>query len=514
MKFTPNLSNFQIFKLPPMIFLQTTSPSDWTIFFGHFHPVVVHLPIGMLMIAAILEFISRKKGLQTLQPAITPILWWGMISAIVSCIFGYLLSSSGEYNEDTLFWHQWMGISVALVALGAWYMKKNWQTDDTMKRVYLPSIYALVILLTATGHLGGNMTHGEDYLYAYTPEPFRSIAGLPPRTNGTGNIRKIENINQALVYQDIIAPVMEQKCWSCHNANKMKGQLRMDKVELFMKGGEHGVIIKASDPENSEILKRVLLDINDEHRMPPKGKTPLTEQEIALVHWWIKSGAKVDVKVAQMKPDEKIKPILAALSTGTVMASTSSVGETISPVFSEKISAASESDVKKLTDLNVIVIPVAKDQNFLDVNFINARGLDDSRISLISKLSEQIVWLKLSNTKITNKSMSEIAKLKNLNRLNLEHTAISDAGIAQLKDLKYLEYLNLFDTKITDAGIKELVKLKGLKKVYCWQTKVSQAGVNALKKALPSVEIDTGWQDKPASVDSSANVHTPKLVVK
>ena len=186
--------------------LQTSAPSDWAMFFGHFHPVVVHLPIGMLMIAAILEFISRKKGLESLQPAIAPILWWGMIFAIISCIFGYLLSSSGEYNEDTLFWHQWMGISVALVALGAWYMKKNWQTDQGLKKIYMPFIYLLIILTTITGHLGGNMTHGEDYLYTFTPEPFRSLAGLPPQTSGTGKVRKIENIEQALVYQDVIAP--------------------------------------------------------------------------------------------------------------------------------------------------------------------------------------------------------------------------------------------------------------------------------------------------------------------
>ena len=497
-----------------MLLLQTNAPSDWAMFFGHFHPVVVHLPIGMLMIAAILEFISRKKGLEVLQPAIAPILWWGMIFAIISCIFGYLLSSSGEYNEDTLFWHQWMGISVALVALGAWYMKKNWQHDAGLKKIYMPSIYTMVALLTGTGHLGGNMTHGEDYLYTYTPEPFRSLAGLPPHTNGTGGIRKIENIEQALVYQDVIAPVMEQKCWSCHNSNKIKGQLRMDKVELFTKGGEHGAIFKANDPDNSEMIKRVLLDLNDEHHMPPKGKTPLTEQEIALVHWWIQGGAKFDVKVAQMKPDEKIKPILAALAGGTMLATTGG-GETISPVFGEKVPAASESDIKKLTDLNVIVIPVAKNLNFLDVNFINARGLDDDKISLVSNLSDQVIWLKLGNTKITNKSMVDIAKLKNLTRLNLEHTTITDVGISQLKDLKYLEYINLFDTKITDVGIVALAKLKGLKKVYCWQTKVTQAGVIALKRALPNVEVDMGWQEKmPVLVDSSARIAVKKEVVK
>jgi uncharacterized membrane protein len=44
-----------------MIVLQTNSTSDWAMFLGHFHPLVVHLPIGMLIMAAILEWLSRKK---------------------------------------------------------------------------------------------------------------------------------------------------------------------------------------------------------------------------------------------------------------------------------------------------------------------------------------------------------------------------------------------------------------------------------------------------------------------
>lgn len=478
-----------------MIVLQANTPSDWVMFFGHFHPVVVHLPIGMLMIAAILEIISRKKELDSLQPAIAPILLVGTLTAIISCLFGYLLSSSGEYNEETLFWHQWMGIAVAFISFLSWYMKVNWQQDPIMKKAYLPSLYLMVFLLTATGHLGGNMTHGEDYLYANTPEPFRSLFGLPARTNGGIAKKKIENINEALVYQDIVAPVMEQKCWSCHNANKIKGGLRMDKQELLMKGGENGAIIKANDATNSELIKRLLLPEEDEHHMPPKGKTPLTEQEISLLHWWIQNGAAFDKKVAQLKPDEKVKAFLASLETGGAT-QTQSTGESISPVFNEKVAAASDVDIQKLTALNVIVMPVASGQNFLEANFVNARSFDDAQINLLSNLSEQIIWLKLGSTKITDKSLTELVKLKHLTRLHLEHTAITDAGLTQLQDLKYLEYLNLFDTKISDAGIQSLAKLKSLKKLYCWQSKVTKAGVEALKKALPNVEIDTGWEEK------------------
>ncbi|NBA74611.1 ribonuclease inhibitor [Emticicia sp. ODNR4P] len=474
-----------------MIVLQTNSTSDWAMFLGHFHPLVVHLPIGMLIMAAILEWLSRKKNLQTLQPAIAPILLTGSLTAVLSCIFGYLLSSSGEYNEDTLFWHQWMGIAVAAVSLLAWYLK-GYGRSSVMNKGYLSTLFTMLILLTITGHLGGNMTHGEDYLYANTPEPFRSLLGLPARKAGSTTQKKIENIDEALVYQDIIAPVMEQKCWSCHNANKIKGELRMDQQDLLLKGGKHGAIIKANDPANSELIKRLLLPEEDEHHMPPKGKTPLTEQEIALLHWWIQQGASFNKKVAQLKPDEKVKPLLASLSSG---GNTQENGESISAVFKENIPAANEEDIQKLSALKVIVMPVANGQHFLQANFVNAPNFDDAQINLLNNLSEQVIWLKLGRTKITDRAMVEVAKCKHLTHLHLEHTAITDAGLAQLQDLQYLEYLNVFDTKITDSGIQSLAKLKSLKNIYCWKSKVTKTGIQALKKALPDVAIHTGWEE-------------------
>jgi hypothetical protein len=62
---------------------------------------------------------------------------------VLSCIFGYLLSSSGEYNEDTLFWHQWMGIAVAVVSLLAWYLKVIGDIATMKKDIYLLYYHAL-----------------------------------------------------------------------------------------------------------------------------------------------------------------------------------------------------------------------------------------------------------------------------------------------------------------------------------------------------------------------------------
>jgi Leucine-rich repeat (LRR) protein len=151
--------------------------------------------------------------------------------------------------------------------------------------------------------------------------------------------------------------------------------------------------------------------------------------------------------------------LLASLSSG---GNTQENGESISAVFKESVSAANEEDIQKLSALKVIM-PVANGQHFLQANFVNAPNFDDAQINLLNNLSEQVIWLKLGRTKITDRSMVEVAKCKHLTHLHLEHTAITDAGLAQLQDLQYLEYLNLFDTKITDSGIQSLAKLKSLK---------------------------------------------------
>lgn len=97
-------------------------------FIGHLHPVIVHLPIGILLLACLFLWQSRKDRSEDFQRTINIILGLGMISAIAACITGFILSRIGEYEEGLAGWHQWMGISVALVSIITFYFrrKKSW----------------------------------------------------------------------------------------------------------------------------------------------------------------------------------------------------------------------------------------------------------------------------------------------------------------------------------------------------------------------------------------------------
>ncbi len=487
-----------------LILLQAAAsqPSDWALFFGHFHPLVVHMPIGFLLIAGLLELDRLTRRNRVSAHTITLILFWSAVSATMACLFGYLLSLGGGYEAETLNNHQWQGIGVAVFAWIAWAVKSEnlGRIVPFAQLVYLPALGVALLLLLSAGHQGGNLTHGSDYLTQYTPEPLRGLAGLPPRQQQIA-FKPITDVNQALVYDQIINPILQTRCVQCHNAGKAKGGLRLDTPDQIKKGYEDGPVFVAGNGNNSELVKVCLLPEEDDLHMPPKGKTQLTEGQVALLTWWVDQGASFDKKVADLKVNDAIRPVLASLggngpvsTGGAVVAATGPAPQ--SPVLTMKVPAADPKAVDELRQTGLLVLPLSKEQNQLEVSAVNARTFGDAQAALLPKVSGQIVWLKLGETEISDATLAQVAKLKNLQKLHLEQTKITDAGLRQLKSLSNLEYLNLYGTGVSDAGLAELAGLKNLKTVYIWQTKVTEQGIANLKKAMPKLEVVGGISEQ------------------
>ena len=134
-------------------------------FIGRFHPVIVHLPIGILLLGVLLHWLSRSTRFGNLQPAVRIVLLLGAISAVISCISGWLLGRGGDYDPDILNRHRWVGIGTAVIAI-LYYLNYAKKTGQKLP-VTLPYILSvlLLLLITFTGHLGGTLTHGEGYLH-------------------------------------------------------------------------------------------------------------------------------------------------------------------------------------------------------------------------------------------------------------------------------------------------------------------------------------------------------------
>jgi len=442
-------------------------------FIGRFHPLLVHLPIGILLIAVVFQFLAWRQKSALFEKALNICLLLGSLSAVFSSVTGYLLSQSAAYDEDVVWWHQWLGITVAAVSV-LWYLLQKKRPDSKLMVIAGGIIFCLLLI---TGHLGGTLTHGDDYLSF--SDPVDDTSQVPIR-------KPLEDAQQARIYADIVQPVLASSCYSCHGQSKQKGKLRLDIPELIAKGGKNGKIINDSSATESELVKRLFLPESHKKHMPPKEKKQLTENELALLHWWVETGASFDKKVNEVAQTEKLKPILAELENPQ------QEKKIIPGIPVETVEKASEKALETLRKRGVVIVPVSSTSNYLTANFVSTENASDQDIKLLLPIKKQLVFLKAGETKITDSALRYISECTNLIKLHLEQTAISDKGIPMLTSLKKLQDLNLVGTIVTAEGILKLKGLDKLRNIYLFETKVNRSGWQELQKAFPSARLDSG----------------------
>jgi len=261
------------------------------IFVGRFHILVVHLPIGLLAGALVLEGLALFSRFRDVARGTVPMLWMALLGGVIATILGYTLMEADGFTGKFVTLHLWTGLGVVLLtALSLWLRLK-----DVRQPLYLGSLAATVILTGIAGHYGGNMVHGETYLTEFAPfqgdEPEQEIA-----------------LNDRLIYDSIIQPIFDAKCVECHSEGKVKGDLRMDTYEWLARGGDYGPSFEPGDAEASELHYRVTIDPDEDDFMPPEGKgEPMTPGEIALLAWWINRGASPTMTIGEAEPDEAIR---------------------------------------------------------------------------------------------------------------------------------------------------------------------------------------------------------------
>lgn len=81
-----------------------------------------------------------------------------------------------------------------------------------------------------------------------------------------------------------VAPLIAQRCLSCHSGTEPKGKLDLSARETAMSGGESGHAIEVGHPERSLLWQHI-----DSDEMPPK--KPLSASEKSIVKAWISEGA-------------------------------------------------------------------------------------------------------------------------------------------------------------------------------------------------------------------------------
>jgi uncharacterized membrane protein len=281
------------------------APPDIVLFFGRLHPLLVHLPIGFIVLLAALELLARSPRFSHANRNAGLILALAGPLAIGTALCGWLLSRGGGYENRLLWWHQWTGIGTAAACLAAGLLYSFHR-----QRAYRWCLFSTLALLVVASHFGGSLTHGSDYLVRYAPAPLRAFLG-----HGNQPRPRPKNGPQwpdLQVFDGIIQPVLQRNCVSCHGPEKAKAALRLDSLSALLKGGKSGAVVIPGNAAQSELLRRLRLPLDDEDHMPPQGKPQPAQDDLALLEWWIAAGAPADKRAGELKPPADLARVLAA----------------------------------------------------------------------------------------------------------------------------------------------------------------------------------------------------------
>lgn len=326
--------------------------SSLLLFFGRFHPILLHLPVGALALLCLMELgCLTRAGEEKLGAAALLTLLVGAAGSVFAVIAGILLSREGGYEGANFSLHQTLaliGTSGVLLATVVRLLAMSRDNRELM-HAYRALFFLSFGLMGLGAHFGGNMSHGSKYLTEHAPEPIKSqmigmekwllsfaekpkpapaAAVTPPPTPApptpaptppassppapdaanTGDTR--------LVFQDLLMPIFEAKCNNCHNEDKSKGGLRMDTYALLIQGGDGGAGLVPGKPDDSLALQRIVLPEDDDEHMPPEGKEQMTAEETALFRWWIQEGASETLRVSDAKFPDGLKVSVDALLKG------------------------------------------------------------------------------------------------------------------------------------------------------------------------------------------------------
>jgi uncharacterized membrane protein len=344
---------------PPVYGTPKGEVSSTVLFIGRFHPIVLHLPVGILGVLCLFELIcSTRRGEAKYGEASLLMLLIGAAGAVVAVMAGIMLSREGGYAGGNFSLHQTMGLvgttgvlialMVRLTAMG----RNSTELLNAYRAVYFISFG----IMGLGAHFGGNMSHGNKFLTEHAPpwikEPMLGMekwmlgfvrptqlplddtpevkpdvkpdvkpevktdvkpevkAGPktdplevptpPPAIPATGAATAPAGEDK-LVFQSVILPIFTAKCNKCHSEEKSKGELRMDTYELAMKGGENGKNFVPGNLKESLSIERITLPEDEDDHMPPTGKDQLTPEEIGLLKWWVQEGASGTAKVKDAK---------------------------------------------------------------------------------------------------------------------------------------------------------------------------------------------------------------------
>jgi hypothetical protein len=451
------LTSVGLLFLPWIVSLNGKPHADWQQFLGRFHPLAVHLPVGLILLLPILEIGGAVRP--ALREAASFVETIAFVACLVALTLGYLLAYGSGTAGEIVTLHMWGGIALTIGVLVCILARPLWLSGKA-PHLYPFALTCLFLLLLWTAHEGGMLARGKDYLTEYMPASLKHSLTI--------GVMRASTPAEDSFYARKIHPIFDANCVVCHGPGKVQGALRLDSFERVMKGGEGGAVVVPGKPEKSLLLTRVTLPATDKHFMPAEGHPPLKANEITLLRAWIERGASPSLTALAGISIEEAPADLPPQPVGDYSALTA------------EISRLNESQSAKLAAVS------SKPSDGLILNTVDSpSAFGDVQLTQLQKFAPYIVEAELGRTAVTDASFDVLSRFAHLRALHLEGTAITGVGLAKLAPLSQLTYLNLSGTRVTSAVLAPLGSMKNLRHIYLFNTPA---------EAMPSAEESSAKQ--------------------
>jgi len=475
--------------------------SDLVSVLGRSHPLLLHLPIGMLVALVLIELLGLVRREPLPRAVVGPLVSLTALSAVVTAGTGWLLSREG-YGGEVVTDHRNLGIAVAVAST-------LFALAHRAERVGAYRLLLLVAagLLLPTGHLGASMTHGEGFLTEplRRKEPARERPVAPPvKAPVEAPVEPpAERVEPELpppeplaalpsTYESEIAPIFETTCVKCHGEAKQKAKLALHTALGIQQGSLAGSVLVPGDLEGSEIWYRMSRPLDDEDHMPPEGKPQHSERDLRTIEAWILAGApfegRVELNVAAAAPAD-VEPEL----------------ELEGPA---RVGAPDPAAVAALTRELVHVERLDRETGLLWVDFSAVAAATDDAFAtrLLEPFAQHVAQLNLSRTGVGAATLELCARMPHLARLDLRATGVGDTELAALADHARLVELVLAQTALSDAAVDTLLALPALEHVFLWSSGIGPDGRARLARERPTLSVNDGQRPAAAVLEEEPEV--------
>ena len=485
------------------------STETWLEVFGRAHPILLHLPFGVLASLFLLElwcFVRRRPLESQLRSLLVGL---AMISAVLAAGSGWFLGEQPDYGGETLEIHRKLGIGVAVASM--FMAASAWRG---MRQMYAVTLCLTFILLLIAGHYGGSMTHGEGFLLeplhkaerkteevesaqgksgadsaksqsgpavsetAQTASAAEGQAFSAPTLDGAAVTASADS--DAASHVPDALPLLTQYCGKCHGEGRQKGGLALQSRAAILAGGSSGPAAVPGQPAASLIMERMRLPLEDDDHMPPSSKAQPTAAQVEAVGAWIAAGLPVaggGGASADPDPAPQQDPVKSKDSSASRVVPESATRVAVGVLRSEQVHIE-ESE---------------PDTGLLWIDFSARPQTNDDDISnLVASFQGSVETLSLAGTSVGDASGVSLGGLSALRDLDLSGTALTSNGVAGLQPCEQLAVLDVTGSQVDDSVVDVLVSMPSLQRVFVWGTNVTGAGVARLRSERPDLEVIDG----------------------